>query len=62
MAGKKWIQNAISKPGRLRKALGVSKRTGKITVAKLNKAAKGKGGLGKAARLAKTLRSFHKKG
>lgn len=55
----KWIQAAIKKPGALRKSLGVSKKTGKIPVKKISAAAKKGGVLGKRARLAKTLRSFH---
>jgi len=57
---KNWIQNAIKKPGALRKELGVSKGK-KIPAAKLNAAAKKKGIEGKRARLAKTLKSFNKK-
>lgn len=57
---KKWIQKAIKKPGALRKFLGVKK--GKdISAKKLNKATKKGGKLGLRARLAKTLKSFHKK-
>lgn len=55
---KKWIQSAIKKPGSLRKELGVSKKTGKIPVKKLNAATKKGGKLGKRARLAKTLRKI----
>jgi len=54
-----WIQEAIKKPGALRKSLGVKK--GKdIPASKLNKAAKKKGKMGQRARLAKTLRGFKK--
>ena len=54
-----WIQDAIKKPGALRKSLGVKK--GKdIPASKLNKAAKKKGKMGQRARLAKTLRGFKK--
>jgi len=56
---KKLIKAAIKHPGALRKTLGVSKTTGKITVQKLNTAAKKGGVLGKRTRLAKTLKSFH---
>jgi hypothetical protein len=56
---KKWIAGAIKNPGSLRKALGVSKKTGNISVKKLNAAAKKGGAIGKKARLAKTLKSFH---
>ena len=53
----KWIQKAISKPGSLRKSLGV-KAGEKISVKMLNKAAKKPGKMGQRARLAKTLRGF----
>ena len=53
----KWIQKAISKPGSLRKALGV-KAGEKIPAKKLAAAAKKPGKLGQRARLAKTLKSF----
>ena len=53
----KWIQKAISKPGALRKSLGV-KAGEKIPVKKLNEAAKKPGKMGQRARLAKTLRGF----
>lgn len=56
---KKFIQEAIKHPGALRKELGVSKKTGKIPVKKLTAAAKKGGVLGKRARLAVTLKSFH---
>lgn len=56
---KNWIQNAIKKPGSLRKELGVKK--GKdIPAAKLKAAAKKGGKLGKRARLAETLKGFKK--
>lgn len=58
---KKWIQGAIKKKGALRKTLGVSKKTGNIPQAKLEKAAKGKGVTGRRARLALTLEKMHKK-
>lgn len=57
----KWIQGAIKKKGALRKELGVSKKTGKIPAKKLAAAAKKGGKEGKRARLAETLKSFHKK-
>ncbi len=60
MAGKKWIQKAIKKPGALHKQLGVAKGK-KIPVAKLNAAAKKGGKLGQRARLAKTLGKMRKK-
>ncbi len=53
----KWIQNAIKKPGSLRKELGV-KEGKKIPEKKLESAAKKPGKEGKRARLAETLRSF----
>ena len=53
----KWIQKAISKPGALKKSLGVSEDK-KIPTKTLNKAAKAPGKLGQRARLAKTLRGF----
>ena len=53
----KWIQKAISKPGALRKSLGV-KAGEKISAKKLAAAAKKPGVMGKRARLAKTLKSF----
>ena len=59
MAGKKWIQDAIKKPGALREQLGVKKGE-KIPAAKLEKAAKAPGKLGQRARLAKTLKGMKK--
>ncbi len=56
--GEKWIQKAISKPGSLKKALGVPKDE-KIPEKKLSAAAKKGGKIGKKARLAQTLKSFH---
>ena len=53
----KWIQKAISKPGSLRKSLGV-KAGEKIPVKMLDQAAKKPGKTGQRARLAKTLRGF----
>lgn len=53
----KWIQKAISKPGALRKAMGV-KAGEKTPAKKLSAAAKKPGVMGKRARLAKTLKSF----
>ncbi|RKY30079.1 MAG: hypothetical protein DRP74_07710 [Candidatus Omnitrophota bacterium] len=56
---KKWIQQAIKKPGALRKTLGV--KEGKtIPVKKLQEAAKKSGVTGKRARLALTLRKLRK--
>jgi hypothetical protein len=57
---KKWIQEAIKKPGALRKALG-AKRGQKIPKKKLEAAAKKKGKLGQEARLAKTLGKLRRK-
>lgn len=57
---KKWIQEAISKPGSLRKELHV--KEGKdIPKAKLRKAAKAKGKEGLRARLAMTLAKLRRK-
>lgn len=57
MASNKWIQEAIKKPGALRKSLGV-KEGETIPESSLEKAA-GKGGkTGKRARLAMTLRKL----
>lgn len=57
---KNWIKDAIKKPGSLRKSLGVKK--GKdIPEKKLASAAKKGGLIGKRARLAETLKGFHKK-
>lgn len=56
----KWIQKAIKHPGALRSELGAKK--GKpIPAAKLEKAAKAPGKLGKQARLAETLKGMKKK-
>lgn len=54
---KKWISNAIKKPGALRKALGV-KAGKKIPAKKLEAAEKSKGKLGQRARLAETLKKM----
>ena len=57
MATKNWIQDAIKKPGSLRKALGA--KSGKpIPEKKLAAAAKKPGKLGKRARLAETLKGL----
>ena len=54
---KQWIQEAIKKPGALRKTLGA--KAGKpIAAGKLAKAAKGSGVTAKRARLAQTLRKM----
>jgi hypothetical protein len=60
MAKKMWIQDAIKKPGSLRKELHVKKGK-KIPEKKLKAAAKHKGKEGKRARLAITLKGFKKK-
>lgn len=59
MATKKWIQEAIKKPGALKKELGVAAGK-KIPASKLAAAAKKPGKLGKRARLAETLKGFKK--
>lgn len=59
MPGKKWIQDAIQKPGALRKQMGVKKGE-TIPAAALEKAAKAPGKLGQRARLAKTLKGMKK--
>lgn len=61
MVKKFWIQDAIKKPGSLRKELHVKKGK-KIPASKLKAAAKKGGKEGKRARLAETLKKFkHKK-
>lgn len=55
----KWIQKAITKPGSLRKTLGV-KAGEKIPAGKLAKAAKAPGKTGQRARLAQTLKGMKK--
>lgn len=58
--GKEFIQEAIKKPGALRKSLKVKK--GKdIPQKALNKAAKAPGKLGQRARFAKTLAKLRRK-
>lgn len=57
MATKKWIQEAIKKPGALKAQLGVAEGK-KIPAKKLEAAAKKPGKLGQRARLARTLRGF----
>ena len=56
---KKFIQEAIKKPGALRAQLGVKKGE-KIPAKKLAAAAKAPGKLGQRARLAKTLSKLKK--
>jgi len=58
---KKWIQQAIKKPGALRKRLGI-KEGQKIPASTLAAAAKKPGKLGQRARLAQTLRKLPKRG
>jgi len=57
---KKWIKDAIKKPGALRKTMGVKKGK-KIPAKDLQKAAKKSGKTGQRARLAMTLRKMNKK-
>jgi hypothetical protein len=57
---KKWIQEAISKPGALKASLKVKKGK-KIGAAKLKVAAKKPGLMGKRAKLAITLGKLRKK-
>jgi hypothetical protein len=54
---KKWVQEAIKKPGALKKSLGV-KEGEKIPAGKLAKAAKAPGKMGQRARLAQTLKKM----
>jgi hypothetical protein len=61
MAKTHWIQDAIKKPGALRKTLGTPSGK-KIPAKTLNAAAKKKGKTGQRARLAQTLKGFKKKG
>lgn len=58
-SGKRWIQEAIKKPGALKQSLGV-KSGEKIPAGKLAKAAKKSGVTGQRARLAQTLRGLKK--
>lgn len=60
MAEKKWIQEAIKKPGALRAQLGIKKGE-KIPKAKLAAVAKKGGKLGQRARLAIILGKMNKK-
>ncbi|CAB4240991.1 hypothetical protein UFOVP23_50 [uncultured Caudovirales phage] len=61
MAQEKWIQKALppSSKGKLHKEMGIPEGK-KIPEKKLAKAAESGGKLGKRARLAETLKSFHK--
>ena len=56
-SAKKWIQEAVKKPGALRKQLGI-KGDKPIPAKTLDKATKAPGKLGQRARLAKTLRGM----
>lgn len=55
--GGKWIQEAIKKPGALKKSLGVPAGE-KIPAKKLEKASKAPGKMGQRARLAMTLKGM----
>ena len=55
----KWIQEAVKKPGALKKSLGVKKGE-KIPASKLAAAAKKPGKMGQRARLAQTLKGLKK--
>ncbi len=59
MAKEKFIQEAIKKPGALRKSLG-AKKSEPIPAKKLAKAAKAPGKLGQRARFAEVLKGFKK--
>jgi len=59
MAKEKFIQEAIKKPGALRKSLG-AKKGEPIPAKKLAKAAKAPGKLGQRARFAETLKKISK--
>ena len=56
-SAKNWIQEAVKKPGALRKQLGI-KGDKPIPAKTLDKATKAPGKLGQRARLAKTLRGM----
>lgn len=59
MSKEKWIQEAIKKPGALRKSLGIKKGE-KIPASKLKKAEHSKNPkTAKRARLAETLKRMH---
>jgi hypothetical protein len=59
MAEKQWIAGAIKHPGALHRQLGVPQGE-KIPAKKLSAAASKGGTLGRRAKLAQTLRSFHR--
>ena len=54
---KKWVQEAIKKPGALKRSLGVPADK-KIPAKTLEKASHAPGKLGQRARLAKTMRGW----
>lgn len=58
MPNKRWIQQAIKKPGQLHKDLGVPAGQ-PIPASKLNAAAKRDDKVGARARLARTLKKMH---
>ena len=58
MAKKKWVNDAIKKPGALREALNVKKGKN-IPVSTLRQKAKAPGKMGQRARLALTMRKWH---
>lgn len=60
MAGKKFIQSAIKKPGQLHRDLGVPQGQ-TIPASKLAAAAKRKGKVGQRARFAETLKGMKRK-
>ena len=57
---KKWIKQAIKRPGQLHRDLGVPQGK-KIPKSRINAAAKRKGKVGQRARLAKTLGKMRQK-
>lgn len=59
MSDKHWIKGAVKHPGALRQELKIPKGK-KIPEKKLEAAAKKPGKIGQRARLAQTLRGFHR--
>ena len=59
MAAKHWIKGAIKHPGALHRALGIPEGH-KIGAARIAKAAKQGGKIGREARFAQTLSKMHK--
>ena len=57
---KNWIAGAIKHPGALHKEMGVPQNE-KIPESKLKKAESAGGKLGRRAKLAETLKGFHKR-